>query len=91
MFIAINNLKIEVLPTIIELYQSQKPESTLNNKLIKQYLIFCYFINGLWFLNMSQGKSCAEDRATELSQFAKVQWQSLNEIALIEKMPTLIF
>ncbi len=88
MFIAINNINLNLLPIITEYYQTQEATTSINKKLVKKYLMFCYFINGLWFFNKIQN---TENKTKPLLLLAKKQWQAFNKIALTENKLTLNF
>jgi len=85
MFIAINNLNVNMIPMVINHYQKHHATAVIDQKLIKHYLLFCYFINGLWFFNNAELKSPTEkNKAKQLSLLAKKQWQALDNLIRIE-------
>ena len=77
MFIAVNNLTKDKIITIVEHYieyniEHNKAHSLvdINLPLLNHYLQFCYFINGLWYMDAHN--------KTDLSKFARLakqQWQ----------------
>ncbi len=72
MFIAVNNLPIETTANIIEQYQKNLPVN-IELELLNEYLLFCYFINGLWYVNQHQNL-----KAEKLLTLAKQQWQYID-------------
>jgi len=78
MFIAVNNFAKDKITTIIELYKAHS-FADIDLPLLNHYLLFCYFINGLWYMDAYN--------KTDLSKFACLanqQWQksSLNNIKI---------
>jgi thiamine kinase-like enzyme len=71
MLIAINNINEDKLLLIIELYQKYT-ESEIDQTLLKNYLQFCYFINGLWYARAYDNSDLAK-----FVHLAKQQWQHL--------------
>ncbi len=74
MFIAINELSVELLPLIISQYD-QNTSLSLNRSLVLQFLPYCYLINALWFLgqvdevtNLNEENNVNKNNVTELSQ-----------------------
>jgi len=83
MFIAINNLPESSATNIIEQYQ-QYCSVDIELALLNRYLIFCYFINGLWYYNQHQSHNL---NAKKLLSLAKQQWQYIDkDIATTHKM-----
>lgn len=86
MFIAVNNIVKGKIPTIIKQYIMEQNISEQDKKhslaiiepaLLQHYLMFCYFINGLWYFNQYHNDSL---NSKKLLSLAKQQWQSFNEI-----------
>lgn len=70
MFIAINGLSKNKITTIVNHYKTHSAID-INITLLNHYLLFCYFINGLWFIDAYH--------KTDLSKFvclAKKQWKN---------------
>lgn len=85
MFIAVNNIAKGKINAIIERYISEQSKkhslATIDPALLQHYLMFCYFINGLWYFNQYQSHN---DNINKLLFLAKQQWQYIDEnIALI--------
>lgn len=94
MFIAVNNLQKDKIPAIIEQYISEQSISeqdkkhslvTIEPALLQHYLMFCYFINGLWYFNQYQNfNPNHNDDINKFLFLAKQQWQYIDKnIALI--------
>lgn len=69
MFIAVNNLAKDKVTTILEHYKTHSFVD-INLPLLNHYLLLCYFINGLWYMDAYN--------KTDLSKFARLakqQWQ----------------
>jgi thiamine kinase-like enzyme len=70
MFIAVNNLSRDKLTTITEYYKAHSAIN-INLTLLNNYLLFCYFINSLWYVDAYH--------KTDLSKFARLakqQWKN---------------
>ena len=63
MFIAVNNLKPSDLTKLVIHYKKHQAEVIIDNALVSAYLLFCYFINGLWYFNA--GKATANIKSTK--------------------------
>ncbi|MDO6486244.1 phosphotransferase [Colwellia sp. 6_MG-2023] len=71
MLVAVNNLNEDKLSLVIKLYQKHI-HGDINQTRVKDYLQFCYFINGLWYAQ-AYNKSNLE----QFVHLAKQQWQHL--------------
>tara|TARA_R110001583_G_scaffold59932_2_gene178294 strand:- start:13577 stop:14518 length:942 start_codon:yes stop_codon:yes gene_type:complete len=56
MFIAVNSLASDDITLIIEQYEVQSAVD-VDSKLLNDYLLFCYFINALWYFNTYHEKT----------------------------------
>lgn len=81
MFVAVNNLAIDKINIIIEQYEHQSSVN-IDSKLLNHYLLFCYFINTLWYFNAYYEKAQCEKTNPESKQallkHAKAQWYALH-------------
>jgi len=77
MFIAVNNIKEDKIPSIIEHY-TKNSFIEVNPALLNRYLLFCYFINGLWY-------TCAYNKShlAKFTLLAKQQWQNIHGLNLL--------
>jgi thiamine kinase-like enzyme len=75
MLIAVNNLARDKVTTIIEQYEMQS-SLQIDPKLLNHYLLFCYFINALWYFNTYHKNSNHEDNHALLKNTQK-QWGAL--------------
>lgn len=71
MLVAVNNINEDKLPLLIELYQKHT-EYEIDQTLLKNYLQFCYFINGLWY-----ARAYDNSDLVQFAHLAKQQWQHL--------------
>tara|TARA_R110002050_G_scaffold240654_4_gene377010 strand:- start:813 stop:1682 length:870 start_codon:yes stop_codon:yes gene_type:complete len=78
MFIAVNNLESEPLLTITQQYSAHTMVD-LNLPLLKHYLTYCHFINGLWYINAYQ-----KSASSSFIHLAKQQWQNIHTVELIK-------
>jgi len=85
MFIAVNNLPMSQLPTVISHYQcalavkaDEMFNGTLNEVLIHSYLACCYLINGIWYQNNAVSR---EVKAQHLA-LARQQYQAFDQLNL---------
>lgn len=77
MFIAVNNLEKEYILPIAQQYTAQALVD-INLPLLKHYLRYCYFINGLWYIGAYQ-----KSALPSFIYLAKQQWQNIHTIALV--------
>lgn len=77
MTLAVNQLEDVALEPLLGQYQSLfATDVALSSRRVKQYLAFAYLINGLWYLQRSQG--AADDK---LAALAKGQFERFDRIA----------
>lgn len=91
MFTAVNNLDSDEITIIIEQYEIQSSVS-VDPLLLNHYLLFCYFINALWYFNAYHEKVLAEE-ITEytrvLFKHAKKQWYAFHSLIKVDDSPLL--
>lgn len=85
MFIAVNNITKNKVATIIEQYEVQSSVNVAP-KLLNNYLLFCYFINALWYLNTYQDAIDIENKKELLIQ-TKAQWFRLQSSLKASGLP----
>ena len=71
MFIAVNNISKDSIATVVKYYQQQS-FAVIDEILVNDYVKFCFFINGLWYIQAYN--------KTGLPQFiadAKMQWHNI--------------
>ncbi|WP_114327759.1 phosphotransferase [Candidatus Colwellia aromaticivorans] len=97
MFIAVNGLASDEVSIIIEQYEYQS-SVYVDPRLLNHYLLFCYFINTLWYFNAYQEKirseeSNSQSTSTEhnkaLLKHAQKQWYALHSSLKIDDSPLL--
>lgn len=76
MFIAVNILGHEVLPTIIGKYHTLNNHHNADVKLVECLLLYCHFINGLWYLNSSINSNDFQ----KVYQLAEQQWHQHDQL-----------
>jgi thiamine kinase-like enzyme len=67
MFIAVNSLASNKITLIIKQYEHQSSVN-VQPKLLNHYLLFCYFINALWYFNTYHEKTANDGANTESKQ-----------------------
>jgi len=87
MFIAVNNLTKNKVAMIIEQYKVQSPVN-VDPILLNDYLLFCYFINALWYFNRYKDALDIENKKALLIQ-AKAQWFRLQSSLKASDLPLL--
>jgi len=75
MLIAVNNLASDKIITIIEQYEIHSSVN-VDPQLLNHYLLFCYFINALWYFNTYHEKADTENNQALLNH-TKNQWDAL--------------
>ncbi|MDX2368754.1 MAG: phosphotransferase [Colwellia sp.] len=99
MFIAVNSLDSNDRTTAIEQYEVQSSVS-IDPQLLNHYLLFCYFINALWYFNsyheppLTEGvtKGTTEDTTKNkqaLLKYGQTQWHALHSSLKIDNSPLL--
>jgi thiamine kinase-like enzyme len=97
MFIAVNSLGSDDRTIIIEQYEVQSSVN-VDLQLLNHYLLFCYFINALWYFNTYHEKTQSEESTTEgtyieskqaLLKHAQQQWCALESLLKIKDSPLL--
>lgn len=87
MFIAVNSLTSNEITITIKQYERQSAVY-VDLTLLNNYLLFCYFINALWYFNLAHETKYAEDKFL-LLQHAKEQWLALQSTLNISGSPLL--
>jgi len=72
MFIAVNNIEKNKVATIVEHYTAHSLLD-IDLPLLNLFLMFCYFINGLWYM-----QAYKKTNLTKFERLAKQQWQHIN-------------
>lgn len=71
MFFAVNNITKNKTATILELYKKHSSHG-IDPSLLNEYLLFCYFINGLWYINTYNST-----KLLKLLPLAEQQWKNI--------------
>lgn len=95
MFIAINDVSLDLLPFVVKQYQQASvgsETSSVNQRLILSYVSCCFLLNGLWYT--SQGLTIENKNAENFPQshrksvhysaLAKQQFQRFDQLKLTE-------
>lgn len=77
MFIAVNNLEKNKTAAIIECYKKHSLID-INLPLLNHYLLFCYFINGLWYTH-----AYSETNLLKFTHLVRQQWQHINGMNIL--------
>jgi thiamine kinase-like enzyme len=77
MFIAVNNLEKEHILPSVQQYTAHALVN-INLPLLKHYLTYCYFLNGLWYIDAYQ-----KSALPSFLCLAKQQWQNIHTVALV--------
>lgn len=91
MFIAVNNLPSDEITMIIEQYEVHS-SFYVDLQLLNHYLLFCYFINALWYFNAYHKKALIEDTTEDtdvLFKHAQKQWYAFHSLIKVDDSPLL--
>jgi len=69
MFIAVNDIAIDNIITIVDAYTALVPSTDINLDLLNHYILYSFYINGMWYL------------ANNLQSLARAQWSSFDKLA----------
>lgn len=78
MFIAVNTLSLDDIDEITATYSLNRLSSPLNLELLHYFIMYCFLINGLWYLNRKSSVANKE----EFHRLAIEQWSLFNQFAL---------
>jgi thiamine kinase-like enzyme len=82
MFIAVNNIAKQNITQLVAKYQTLMPTYKLNSNLLQYYLLYSFFINGLWYLSNIKPTANAETVNTEeenkMHSSAIEQWSAFD-------------
>jgi thiamine kinase-like enzyme len=71
MFVAVNNFTHQQLSEIVTSYSKLAPNYRVNYKLLTCYILYSYFINGLWYLdNVDHSKADIDFRTLAIEQWS---------------------
>ena len=84
MFIAVNNLPTQHLNEIVENYIKLSPEYCCNHELLIHYILYSFFINGLWYFdNITCDSKDSDERNQKLYyRLAIEQWSAFDNFAI---------
>ncbi len=85
MLIAVNNLASDKITIIIEQYEIQSSVK-VDPQLLNHYLLFCYFINALWYFNTYHERADTENNQALLNH-TKKQWCALQSSLKTDDSP----
>ena len=91
MFIAVNSLDNNDRTRAIEQYETQS-SVCVDLELLNHYLLFCYFINTLWYFNAYHEKALVEEMTEDtavLLKHAQKQWYGLHSSLKVNNSPLL--
>lgn len=91
MFIAVNSLDNNDRTRTIEQYETQS-SVCIDLELLNHYLLFCYFINTLWYFNAYHEKALVEEMTEDtavLLKHAQKQWYGLHSSLKVNNSPLL--
>jgi len=87
MLIAVNNLTSDKITIIVEQYEIQSSVK-VNSQLLNHYLLFCYFINALWYFKAYHERADTENNQALLNH-TKKQWYALQSLLKVNDSPLL--
>jgi len=91
MFIAVNSLDNNDRTRTIEQYETQS-SVCVDLELLNRYLLFCYFINTLWYFNAYHEKALVEEMTEDtavLLKHAQKQWYGFHSSLKVNNSPLL--
>jgi len=91
MLIAVNNIELTQREAIIAAYRKHNVSTNINRNLLTDYLLFSYFINGLWYLQKYQQQTAIADNTSNASNtdteifniLAQQQWRQFDALAVV--------
>jgi thiamine kinase-like enzyme len=87
MFIAVNNIPTKQIKGVVTAYTKLNQAHNCNDELLNLYILYSFFINGLWYLD---NKDVQSDSLFQ--KLAHVQWSSFDNFAIDRgmKLPKLL-
>lgn len=82
MFIAVNNIPFNNIEEVVENYMTLAPSFQVHERLLAYYILYSYFINGLWYLDNINN---LEVHNPALS-LAIEQWSTFDEFAIKQSL-----
>ena len=77
MFIAVNNIATDQVSELVNHYRKLVPTYQPNEQLLTYYLLFSFYINGLWYFDNINGL----EAGNELPALAIKQWSAFDSFA----------
>ena len=79
MFIAVNNIPTQQLNELVHNYNKLNPQYRCNKALLNHYILYSFFINGLWYFNNKHN-----DRQSEVlfHKLALEQWSAFDRFSI---------
>ena len=74
MFVAVNNISIDNLDHLVTTYRGFRPNVKIHSQLLNHFILYSYFINGLWYLSKKH------------TSLAREQWAAFDAFALKNTM-----
>lgn len=78
MLIAVNNIPTEQLTNVCTQYHKLNQHYHANYELLNHYLLYSFFINGLWYFNNKHSEGLPDEL---LHKLALVQWSAFDEFS----------
>jgi len=87
MFVAVNNFTHQQLSEIITRYSKLAPNYRVNYKLLTCYILYSYFINGLWYLdNVNHSKADTDFRTLAIEQWSTFDSYAVKQSVALPKL-----
>ncbi len=74
MFIAVNDIPVEQLENVIDSYNALAPKVNIDFDLFHHYLLYSFYINGLWYLD------------NDLQALAVTQWSAFDSFSCTQSL-----
>ncbi|MEW6995401.1 phosphotransferase [Colwelliaceae bacterium MEBiC 14330] len=86
MFIAVNNIAKQDITDLVAQYQTLVPTCKLKSSLLSHYVVYSFFINGLWYLSNIKPTANTEIENTEVENrmrgLAIEQWSAFDSFSI---------
>jgi thiamine kinase-like enzyme len=92
MFTAVNNIPPNQLSKIVSVYSTLAPSYRVDYKLLTYYVLYSYFINGLWYLdNINDPKSDCDFRTLAIEQWSAFDSYAIKQAVDFPKLLPIIY
>ncbi|PKG84894.1 hypothetical protein CXF85_04595 [Colwellia sp. 75C3] len=92
MFTAVNNILPNQLSKVVSVYSTLAPSYRVDYKLLNYYVLYSYFINGLWYLdNINDPKADCDFRTLAIEQWSAFDSYAIKQVVDFPKLLPIIY